>query len=362
MTSRLEISAVALALAAGCGSPGLETVDAQPATEADATLADPDAPAAREQYAGKYASPTIVRDGTTFHTYFAADRFGGTHYNAPHAAFDADGNWTFVGDALPHLGTGAFDGPGNYPVWAPAAAKIDATHWMLYYTAQLEGTEAKKCIWRAHAASADGPFVDDYAGPITCLDGSLWAIDPYLVKDAQGRWHLAARLDEPGGINTIKIRELGPGGAQFATDSSWIELTHNAPTSWEQPVLENAGVVRLAPPTGDPHWFVFYSGGAWDADSYGIGYADCGTGINGPCTKKTPDGPWLGTDAASNLFGPGTPTFYKDGSGNTMMSIQAWAHTGGTSNPQNHGQIMRTYVLTVDDNYQPAATLVRTDR
>jgi hypothetical protein len=363
MHTRIESSVLALILAAGCGSTALETVDAQPGTDDDdAASSTPDAPGARQQYAGKYASPTIVRDGATFHTYFAADRFGGTHYNAPHATFDAQGEWTFVGDALPQLGTNAFAGPGNYPVWAPSAAQIDATHWMLYYTAQLEGTEAKKCIWRAHADNPNGPFVDDYAGPITCLEGSLRAIDPYLVKDAQGTWHLAARLDEAGGINTIKIRELGPGGAQFATGSSWIELTHNAPTSWEQPVLENAGVVRLAPPTKAAHWFVFYSGGAWDADSYGIGYADCGTGINGPCTKKTPNGPWLGTDAAIDLYGPGTPTFYTDGGGHMMMSIQAWAHTGGTSNPQNHGQIMRTYEITVDDNYTPTATLVRTDR
>ena len=65
---------------------------------------------------------------------------------------------------------------------------------------------------------------------------------------------------------------------------------------------------------------------------------------------------------ASDLFGPGTPTFYTDGGGHMMMSIQAWAHTGGTSNPQNHGQIMRTYEITVDDSYMPTATLVRTDR
>ncbi len=351
-----------ICVVAACGSTHLGTVDATAdGVDAVATDAATDAATARHLYPGAYASPTIVRDGTTFHTFFAADRFAGTHYNLPHATFTADGDWSFVGEALPHLGTRAVDGPGNYPVWAPAAAQIDATHWMLYYTAQLAGTVSKKCIWRAHASNPDGPFVDDYAGPIVCLEGSLWAIDPYLVKDAGGSWHLAARIDQPGGINTIQIRELEPGGTAFAAGSTWTELTHNAPTSWEQPVLENAGIVQLTPPNGAPHWFVFYSGGAWANNSYGVGYADCGTSITGPCTKKTPAGPWLGTDTAAGVYGPGTPTFYDSGDGDVLMSVQAWRYSGGNSNPQNTGQIMRTYKVILDGNYMPTAVLVRVD-
>ena len=367
-----KLGALAVLLSAACGStPALNDAtigDGDPANDASGDDAAPDdaAPDAilhPHGYIGAYASPSIVRGGTNFYAYFAADRVAGVHVNAPHATFTADGNWTYVGEALPHLGAQAFDGPGGYPVWAPATAQIDATHWMLYYTAQLVGSVAKKCIWRAHASSAAGPFVDDYAGPIECADASLWAIDPYLVKDAQSTWHLAARIDEAGGVNTIQIRDLDAQGDQFATGSSWHQLTQNQPGSWEQPVLENAGVVRIAPPTGAPHWFVFYSGRSWDDNTYAVGYADCGTGINGPCTKKTPDGPWLATDASSGVFGPGTPTFYTDAASDLMMSVQAWQYAGGTGNPQNSkGQIMRTYKVTVSDAYVPTATLVRVDK
>jgi hypothetical protein len=313
-------------------------------------------------FIGAYSSPTIVRDGTTFHAYFAKQKINGKIYNTPHATFTSNGDWTFVGEALPQLGAQAVAGAGNYTVWAPSVAQIDATHWMLYYTSHLAGTPEKKCIWRAHAASADGPFVDDYAGPIECEPASLWAIDPYLVKDAQGTWHLAARIDEPGGINTIQLRALTAQADAYAAGSSWVKLTENAPTSWEQPVLENAGLVRLTPPVGEAHWFVFYSGGAWSDNSYAVGYADCGTGINGPCVKKTPNGPWLATDAPNGVFGPGTPTFYGSGTGDTLMSVQAWEFSGGVSNPKNNGQIMRTYKMTIDNAYLPTATLVRVDK
>jgi hypothetical protein len=311
-------------------------------------------------FIGAYASPTIVRVGTTYHAYFAKHRIAGKVYNVPHATFTESGNWTFVGEALPNLGAQA-DDSGNYAVWAPAAAQIDATHWVLYYSSTLQGTTQKKCIWRAHAAGPDGPFVDDFGGPIVCLPGSLWAIDPYLVQDAAGGWNLAARLDEPGGINTIQLRALNAQARDFLPGSSWSKLTQNAPSSWEQPVLENAAVVRLTPPVGAPHWFVFYSGRAWANDSYAVGYADCGTSIEGPCVKKTPTGPWLASDAGTGTFGPGTPTFYTTPTGDMRMSVQAWEHSGGTSNPKNNGQIMRTYGVTIDNAYNPTPTLVRVD-
>jgi hypothetical protein len=320
----------------------------------DGGSSGPGGPAANH-FAGAYASPTILRDGAAYHAYFAGQSFGGRHYNAPHITRTGDGGWHVVGDALPHLGHDA-----ELPVWAPAAAKISSGHFMLYYTAKLAGTTSKKCLWRAHATSADGPFVDDFGGPIECLPSTLWAIDPYLVKDARGTWHLAARLDQPGGINTIQIRELDEQGQHFAAGSSWVQLTHNAPGSWEQPVLENAGVVRLRPAGGgEAHWFVFYSARAWDDASYAIGYADCGTGIDGPCVKKTPDGPWLASNRTAGLFGPGTPTFYPGDAGEMLMSVQAWKTSGG--NATDGRQIMRTYTITVDDAYVPHVRLQRVD-
>ena len=44
-------------------------------------------------FVGKYASPTIVRTGATYHAFFAAQRVDGKRSNIPHATFTDSGNW-----------------------------------------------------------------------------------------------------------------------------------------------------------------------------------------------------------------------------------------------------------------------------
>lgn len=334
------------------------------ATEAPGTEGEGETSAAdtRSDYAGGFPSPSIVREGATLHAYVAKQDIDGAVVNVAHVTSEGDGHWTFTGDALPKLGKQADQTSAHYAVWAPSVAKVGNGQWVLHYSATLAGTAEKKCLFRATAATAAGPFVDTMGEPLWCQPGSLWSIDPYLVQDETGAWNVAARIDEPGGINTIQIRKLDKAATNFAAGSSWAKLVENSATSWEQPVLENAGVVRLAPKGGSPHWMVFYSGRAWSDDSYAVGYADCGANIAGPCTKKTATAPWLETDKDTKLFGPGTPTFYVDETGATMMSVQTWRHSGGRGNDKNAGQDMWTYALTVGSNYAPAAKLARVDQ
>jgi len=304
---------------------------------------------------GRFGSPTIVRDGDQLHAYFAIQSFHGETVHVAHARSDDGGeHWLRIGDALPELNQLAVQ---TGSVWAPGAARIDDDHWMLYYSAVRQGTDRHMCTYRAHAAGPHGPFVDDYAGPMICPDG-LWAIDPYPVKDAHGDWHLLARIDEPHGVNTIAIRRLGEFGQHFATGSDWVRLTRITKGGWEEPVLENAAIVRLGP-TGDKHWYVFYSAGSFRDNSYAIGYADCGRSIEGPCEKKTVDAPWLSSKPALHMYGPGTPTFYRDGHGHTIMAVNSWKFSGGQDNPNNHGQIMHMFEVHIGSNGKPVATFLR---
>ncbi len=117
------------------------------------------------------------------------------------------------------------------------------------------------------------------------------------------------------------------------------------------------------------HWFVFYSGRAWDDNSYAVGYADCGETIDGEnrgagqprCRKVTTNGPWLDTNAKQDLYGPGTPTFYTDESGQKMMSVQTWQFSGGKKNGRNNGQSMRAYAIDVDNDFAPHVKLRHID-
>jgi len=308
---------------------------------------------------GRFGSPSIVhdRDTGTLHAYFPIQAFKGDTVHVAHArSMDGGETWDRVGDALPKLGKLAVD---SGAVWAPGAAKIDDDHWMLYYTAVRAGTDQHMCTYRAHAKTPHGPFIDDYDAPLICPDGGLWAIDPYPVHDARGNWHLLARVDEPNGVNTISIRKLGPQGQSFDPDSNWVQLTRITKGSWEEPVMENAAIVRLRSGT-EWRWYVFYSGGSFREDKYAIGYADCGASIHGPCVKRTADKPWMDSRPDLEMFGPGTPTFYRDDNGDTIMAVNTWKFAGGKSNPKNGGgQIMHMFEVHIGANGKPVATFIR---
>jgi hypothetical protein len=338
----LRIAACLLALV-GCIDGGDDADPAEDSLVETASL---------PEFHGRFGSPTIVRDGDALHAYFAIQSYAHETVHVAHARSDDGGTtWFRIGDALPRLNTTAL---ATGSVWAPGAAKIDDDHWMLYYTAQVAGTVQKMCTYRAHAAGPHGPFVDDFNGPIICPDNTLWAIDPYPVRDAHGDWHLMARVDEPNGVNTIQIRKLGEYGQHFAPGSEWKKLTQITKGGWEEPVMENAAMVRL-----DGRWYVFYSGGSYRNNSYGVGYADCGASINGPCVKKTVAGPWLSSKPALDMYGPGTPTFFRDGHGHTMMAVNTWKYSGGQTNPKNHGQVMHIFEVHIASNGKPVATFVR---
>jgi len=111
---RLALAALVMTLTAACASPAAEE-DA--ASSADA-LAETDSTHVA------FPSPSIVRDGATYHMYVAKRIVDGKPINAPHFVGDANGNWKYVGDALTKLNAKVRQDGKRYIVWAPSAAKI----------------------------------------------------------------------------------------------------------------------------------------------------------------------------------------------------------------------------------------------
>lgn len=370
----MKLIAVALAVLVGCvgttdgdnedlgggddstiGDPDTGLTD--PGTGLDTSGSDGEGSASNlPEFHGRCGSPSIVRAGARLHAFFPIQGFQGHTVHVAHARSEDDGKtWLRVGDALPQLGPGVKPGSS---VWAPAAAKI-GNKWVLYYSAVEAGTEQHFCIFRAESDHPGDAFRDRHGSPIVCPGSGHWAIDPYLVQDSDGSWWLEARYDKADHVNTISVRKLDAAGVDFAAGSEWHELTRIGKGGWEEPVMENAALVQLPVPGAAPHWFVFYSGGSYRNNSYAVGYADCGTHITGPCTKKTVAEPWLDNNAGLKMFGPGTPTFWPDAQGAQMMTVNTWKFSGGQDSVDNHGQIMHTFEVHVNANGKPVSTFVR---
>ena len=75
--------------------------------------------------------------------------------------------------------------------------------------------------------------------------------------------------------------------------------------------------------------------------------------------KQTVDKPWLTSRPEIQMFGPGTPTFYRDG-GKTIMAVNTWKFPGGSSNPRNRGQqIMHMFEVHLNAKGKPVARFLR---
>jgi hypothetical protein len=360
--SLAAVSVTGCANSAGASTP-VEDPPPDPATntQPQEILQGTTLKAKASSYDAKFASPSIANIDGVLHAYLAQQ--GKTpkvpEMHTPHVVLNDSGDWVLKGDASPRVGKGATaNRPGVEMTWAPAGARIK-NHSVLYTTQQRAGTK-QMCIWKAEAKSPHGPFIT-HEGPAICPPNGKWAIDPYLFQDAHGTWFLQARIDEGQGINTLQIRELNDRGMNFAKGSSWIKVARNTPGGWEEPVMENAAVAHLSNKDGSQKkWMVFYSGGAWNKDTYSIGVVNLGPSLKNPHpVKLTVDKPWMESKPDLGMFGPGTPTFYKN-KGETMMAVSAWEHPGGRDNPKNEGgQAMFVFKVSLNDSGAPIARFVQ---
>jgi beta-xylosidase len=222
-------------------------------------------------------------------------KVGGTYY-----AYATNGNgsnvqtatskdlvhWRPGRDALPKLGS--WDFPGS--TWAPEVARRGG-RYVLYYTAS-SGTQ---CIGRAVARVPQGPFVDSFKGPLVCQKGLGGSIDPdpsggYLYWKNDG--------NSIGSPTHIWAQRLSSDGLRLVGPRRSIETNGNQ--AWEGSVVEGPEMLRHG-----GRYYLFYSGGNYNDDSYAVGYATC-TGPLGPC-KDAPENPILKTGCRAH--GPGHNTF-----------------------------------------------------
>lgn len=233
-------------------------------------------------YARDFPDPFVLKVGRMYYAYAT----NGNGANVQTATSTDLLHWRPGPDALPKLGS--WDFPGN--TWAPEVARVGG-RYVLYYTAS-SGTQ---CVGRAVAKTPLGPFVDTFRGPLVCQKALGGSIDPdpsggYLYWKSDG--------NSIGQRTKIWAQKLSADGLHLVGPRRAVE--ENGNQVWEGGVVEGPEMRRHG-----GRYFLFYSGGNFDDDSYAVGYATC-RGPLGPC-RDAPENPVLKTGCRAH--GPGHNTF-----------------------------------------------------
>lgn len=234
--------------------------------------------------------------------------------------------WEHRGDALPELPGWA----GWGRTWAPSVLAWDGSY-VLYYTVRHEAA-GRQCISVATASDPAGPFVDLSAEPLIFQAERGGSIDPSPFVDADGSAFLLWKSDDNavGGVSSLWGAPLQADGLGLAREAVEV-LRHDA--AWEKPLVEAPSLARVADETrgfgGVPRhrYVLFYSGGWWESDGYGVGYATGSTPL-GPFHKETETGPWLASEPG--MAGPGGAEVFTDTAGEWRIAFHAWTppHVG----------------------------------
>lgn len=264
--------------------------------------------------------------------------------------------WEPGGDALPQLP--AWARPGA--TWAPsvldlatlpdgATPSTDA-RYVLYVTVR-EPRSNRQAIMVGAAASPAGPYQPVGDGPLVFQLDRGGSIDPSPFVGDDGTPYLLWKADANALHLTSSLwaQPLAPDGLTLV--GSPTELLR-ADRSWERPLVEAPALVR-----DDGRYYLFYSGGWWESDGYGIGYA-VADHPTGPWRKVSHHRPWFGSDR--KVSGPGGQEFFVDTEGQRWMAYHGWEPGHVTYKAGGKRTLRLTPILftdghptTIRDPYRP---------
>lgn len=289
--------------ATGCGPP------------AQAEAAVPRLGAAQAVYRDDVGDPFVltVPAGT------AGDQSG--HYvllwttdwrsNVPAAVSSDLVHWRRTDDALPVLPGWAT--ASRTMTWAPTALRV-GDGWVLWYSTQ-EASSGLQCLGVAVARTPEGPYTDRSSEPFLCQRSLGGDIDPSVTRDESGRPSLTWKNDgNARGVSTsLWQQSLSPDGLSVVGEAHRL-LGVDQP--WQHGIVE--GPSMLARTGGG--WWLFYSAGVWQSNTYSTGVAACET-LAGPC-RATSTGPLLST--RPGVVSPGGLETFTDLGGRLRASFSAF--------------------------------------
>jgi len=245
-------------------------------------------------------------------------------------------HWRRTADSLPSLPSWAevvspprrWEGPPGVSTrtWGPTVVPI-SNGWLLYYSTE-EASSRLECVGVAWSGSPTGPFSDTSSAPLVCQRSLGGDIDPSVVQVAPGRRALVWKNDgnAVGAAVSIWSQPLAPDGR--STQGAAVRLV-GADQAWEHGIVE--GPAMLA--DSERGWWLFFSGGTWQSDTYDTGVVWCAT-VAGPCRHRG-QGPLLASTPA--VVSPGGLDTFVDHQGKLWASYSAFP-----SEPANAEQAMES--------------------
>jgi hypothetical protein len=296
---------------------------------ADARLrmADPvgsDRFVANRGYHGDFPDPAVLREGKTYYAYSTTV----AGLNLPVIRSTDLVHWQAVGEgqrdaaawsAYSRTSTGT-----HATTWAPSVIRVGRTYVHAYATPVRGVRPRKMCISVSRSLHPASGYVDRTTRPLVC-PGGRGAIDPQYFTAPNGARYLLWKSEQTNGYTAqLWTTRVSNDGLRLAPPN---HLLLSASEPWERGIIENPSMIGY-----HGRYYLFYSGGSYDDDSYATGYARCQTPA-GPCTRMG-TGPLLTT--RGRVSGPGGAMAFYDGSYRLRLAYAAWdyGHTGYPTSSQ----------------------------
>ncbi len=269
-------------------------------------------------YDGYFADPFVLEVDGRYYAYGTGSTPAGRQFEILHS--DDLVHWTPVGGAVEPL-----DGEEATDFWAPEVA-VEGSTFYLYYSAGLEDSAHR--IRVATAQQPAGPFTE--AAMLTGAD-EPFAIDPHPFRDTDGCRYLYYATDFLDGerVGTALVvdrlagmtRLEGRPRTVLRASADWQLYRRQRPMYggvYDWHTLEGPFVRAHC-----GRYYCFYSGGAWEEDTYGVSYAVADHPL-GPWHEPVADGPTVLRSVPGRVIGPGHNSVVTGPDGQDYLVYHAW--------------------------------------
>lgn len=277
-------------------------------------------PPANPVHGGYLADPFVLAHDGAYYAYGTGPVRDGRVFEVLHSEDLV--RWASLGGGLEPLGD-----PGELAYWAPEVAFADGAFYLYYSVGRGDRGHVLRV---ATASEPQGPF-RDLGAHLTPHEP--FAIDPHPFRDDDGQWYLfyakdfltgervgtALAVDRLLGMTGLagEERTVLRAGADWQLYARRREM-YGRVLDWH--TLEGPFVVKRS-----GRYYLLYSGGNWQDESYGISYAVADHPL-GPWLEPqaVPPGPLVLRSRGEELIGPGHCSVVVGPDGYDYLAFHAW--------------------------------------